>query len=374
MSNGLGNTGVYSLAVNGSFIFAGTDTHGVYYTTNNGINWMPTSLNNQTVLALMARGSYLLAGVLNVGVYVTTNNGLNWNHANLNDRSVNAFAVIGSYIYAGTSVGTFSYGVYKSSNNGLNWSPTLLNNRVVYSLATDPNYNINNIFAGTYGFGVYSIIVNNNIVLAGTEMGVYKSTNTGINWIQTNLNNTYAYSLVLNDNNVFTGTVHPNSFSVSTDIGNSWTQRNEGLNSSISVNALILKNNILYAGATGSSGNGVYTRSLSELIGISPISSEVPNSYSLYQNYPNPFNPVTKIKFSLPSPSKGGVMSVKLVVYDVLGQEIANLIPPLRGGQEGLAPGTYEVKWDGTNYPSGVYFYKLITSDFIQTRKMVLIK
>jgi hypothetical protein len=102
----------------------------------------------------------------------------------------------------------------------------------------------------------------------------------------------------------------------------------------------------------------------------------------LYQNYPNPFNPLTKIKFSLPSPSKGGVLKVKLIIYDVLGKEVANLIPPLRGGQEGLSPGTYSVDWDGTNYPSGVYFYKLIVVDpstgsgqgYSETKKMVLLK
>jgi hypothetical protein len=384
MSNGLGNTGVYSLAANGSYIFAGTNMHGVYYTTNNGITWNSTPLNSQTVLALQVHGIYLLAGVLNNGVYVSANNGLSWTQANLSDRSVNAFAVIGSNIYAGTSAGTFSYGVYKSTNNGLNWGTTLLNNRVVYSLATDPNYNINNIFAGTYSFGVYlstnnsntwtqtslnnrivySITVSNNYVFAGTETGVYKSTNIGANWTQTNLNNVYAYSLVLNNNNIFAGTHSPNSFSVSTNLGISWTQRNEGLSSNLSVNALILKNNILYAGITGgTSGNGVYVRSLGELIGINLISSEVPNSFSLSQNYPNPFNPNTNINFQI---AKKGL--AKLIIYDILGREVTELV------NEQLYPGIYRVEWDGTNFPSAVYFYKLVADGYSETKKMVLIK
>jgi hypothetical protein len=384
MSNGLGNTGVFSLAANGSYIFAGTSLHGVYYTINNGVNWIPTPLNNQTVLALQVHGSYLLAGVLNNGVYVSANNGLNWTQANLSDRSVNAFAVSGSNIYAGTSAGSFSYGVYKSTNNGLNWGTTLLNNRVVYSLATDPNYNINNIFAGTYGFGiylstnssntwtqtslnnhtVYSIIVSNNNVFAGTETGVYKSTNTGANWTLTNLNNVNAYSLVLNDNNIFAGTHSPNSFSVSTDLGISWTQRNEGLSSNLSVNALLLKNNVLYAGITGgTSGNGVYARSLGELIGINLISSEVPNSFSLSQNYPNPFNPNTNIDFQI---AKKGL--AKLIIYNILGREVTVLV------NEQLYPGIYRVEWVGSNYPSGIYFYKLITEGYTETRKMILLK
>jgi hypothetical protein len=136
----------------------------------------------------------------------------------------------------------------------------------------------------------------------------------------------------------------------------------------------------------------IYKKFQITISGVQNISSGIPESFNLHQNYPNPFNPVTKIKFSLPltSPAVGGISSggahiVQLVVYDVLGREVANLIPPLwsttpqsrrlvEGGQEGLKPGTYEVQWDGSNYPSGVYFYTLQTNEFTATRKMVLLK
>ena len=74
------------------------------------------------------------------------------------------------------------------------------------------------------------------------------------------------------------------------------------------------------------------------IVGNLKQSSSIPNSYSLSQNYPNPFNPSTKIKFSLPNPSKGGAMDVKLIIYDVLGREIASRNPPLRGGLESFYP------------------------------------
>jgi hypothetical protein len=109
---------------------------------------------------------------------------------------------------------------------------------------------------------------------------------------------------------------------------------------------------------------------------IEPIgakgNSSVITDFVLYQNYPNPFNPVTKIKFSLPFPSKGGITDVQLVIYDVLGRKVTSLIPPLRGGQEEL--GIYEVEWDASNYPSGVYFYRLESYNFSDTKKMVLVK
>ncbi|MGA2668492.1 MAG: SBBP repeat-containing protein [Ignavibacteria bacterium] len=125
----------------------------------------------------------------------------------------------------------------------------------------------------------------------------------------------------------------------------------------------------------GSWGSGTYidyaTIKYSQNIGIKRISSEVPDRYALYQNYPNPFNPSTKIKFDIPDfPLMKGArgMSVRLTIFDLLGREIATLV------NEQLKPGSYEVEWDGSNYPSGVYFYKLITGEFTKTMKMVLIK
>jgi hypothetical protein len=104
-------------------------------------------------------------------------------------------------------------------------------------------------------------------------------------------------------------------------------------------------------------------------MGVQNIGNEIPNDFKLYQNYPNPFNPLTKIKFGIPLDSRlRGNDIVSLRVYDVLGREVATLV------NEQIKPGTYEVEFDGTNYPSGVYFYNLITDAFTETRKMVLLK
>jgi len=126
--------------------------------------------------------------------------------------------------------------------------------------------------------------------------------------------------------------------------------------------------------------NGVLYGDTTFPLGINKISSEVPKSFSLSQNYPNPFNPSTKIKFSiapplgLPSPSRvfdlpgGEAEGVRLTIYDAIGREIATLL------NEKLNPGTYEVEWDASNFSSGVYFYKLEAGDYIETKKMVLMK
>lgn len=98
-------------------------------------------------------------------------------------------------------------------------------------------------------------------------------------------------------------------------------------------------------------------------IGIKSISSTIPDSYELYQNFPNPFNPDTKIKFDLPEQS-----FVKIKIYDIIGREITTLI------KQKLDAGSYEINWDAANYPSGIYFYRIETRNFINTKKMVLIK
>jgi hypothetical protein len=98
-------------------------------------------------------------------------------------------------------------------------------------------------------------------------------------------------------------------------------------------------------------------------IGIKPISSEIPESFKLYQNYPNPFNPVTNIKFQIAKSS-----NVKLIVFDISGKEATTLV------NEYLQPGTYEADWDAEKYASGVYFYRFITDNFSDTRKMILVK
>jgi Secretion system C-terminal sorting domain len=89
----------------------------------------------------------------------------------------------------------------------------------------------------------------------------------------------------------------------------------------------------------------------------------VPAAYALYQNYPNPFNPVTGVRFQVP-----GTSDVKLVVYDILGKEVAVLVNERKGA------GQYEVRFDGAGLASGVYLYRLVAGKYVETRRMLLVK
>lgn len=91
--------------------------------------------------------------------------------------------------------------------------------------------------------------------------------------------------------------------------------------------------------------------------------SEMPSGYFLGNNYPNPFNPSTTIKFGISARS-----FVNLNIYNSLGLEVGNLV------KQSLNPGTYEIKWNALNLASGIYYYKLETENFTETRKMILTK
>jgi hypothetical protein len=112
----------------------------------------------------------------------------------------------------------------------------------------------------------------------------------------------------------------------------------------------------------------IATIKYSETIGIEPISNEVPNEFRLIGNYPNPFNPVTKIKFNVPAKGRSEKAKIVLKVFDLSGKEVALLY----NGE--ITAGSYEIEFDGSDLASGVYFCRLISYGFSQTRKMVMIK
>ncbi|MBE2217127.1 MAG: T9SS type A sorting domain-containing protein [Ignavibacteria bacterium] len=330
----LGALQVNSVIENNNILYAGTEFNGIYKSTNDGYNWIQV-LNRPTIRALASDGLYIYAGTSDSGIYKSSNSGISWSLSSLNNRSIHSIFINGNYIYAGCDVS----GIYFSTNSGVNWTQTSLNNTDVRTICANGSY----IFAGTYGEGIFI------------------SSNNGSSWSQSQLGSEFILTLVSRENNIFAGST---TFGVyaSNNNGNTWIMRNEGLPYAI-VAKLFIANNFLFAGRYN---GGVYRRELNQLIGINPISSEIPESFSLFQNYPNPFNPSTKIKFAIPFiPSAAQTF---LSVFDIFGRQVTALI------SQQLTPGTYEVEWDASNQPSGLYLYKLTTGDFSETKKMILVK
>ncbi len=117
------------------------------------------------------------------------------------------------------------------------------------------------------------------------------------------------------------------------------------------------------AGTNGTNLRPNICMTINLLVGNNSSQLELPKSFALSQNYPNPFNPTTSIKYSVPKQTL-----VKLVVYDLLGREVAVLVNTMK------QPGSYEANFDASNLASGAYFYRIEAGDFTDVKKMVLIK
>jgi N-acetylneuraminic acid mutarotase len=128
----------------------------------------------------------------------------------------------------------------------------------------------------------------------------------------------------------------------------------------------VLNNKVYIIGGTSTlhpftSMNTVYE--LDIVSSIERSNSRIPKAFALYQNYPNPFNPTTTIEFSLPYSSM-----VTLKIYNILGEEVSTLV------SEVLFTGKYEYRWNTSNLQSGVYLYRLEAEDFVDIKKMILMK
>jgi photosystem II stability/assembly factor-like uncharacterized protein len=357
-------------------------------TTNGGKNWftygnLPSNVYYLMGMRFINLNTGFVTASLNYSageknaILKTTNGGLNWSTLYAIDTSDihNLFTLDGNTIFA---AGWKRFGgnppdgiILKSSNGGNSWSIQIFPGDAMFNDVNFPNSTTG--FAVTYDTSLISLI--------------YKTTNSGLNWTKLSFQN---------QNSVYYGIEFVNGsgkgmaignggpffshllISRTTNYGGNWT--NHTIPDSIHVlngSSIIDANNWFICGGSFSSGIIYKTTTGGEPIGIEPISSEVPAQFSLFQNYPNPFNPTTKIKFDIPTPlsppfGKGGRTQsggfVKISIYDILGREVAVLV------NEQLRAGTYEVDFDGANYPSGVYFYKLTAQDYSETKRMVLIK
>jgi len=117
----------------------------------------------------------------------------------------------------------------------------------------------------------------------------------------------------------------------------------------------------LYAGTLS---RGAWERSLTDYVTSVELSSDKAlNNFQLAQNYPNPFNPATTIQYSIPQRS-----NVVIKVYDILGNEAANLVNEEKG------EGVYSITFNAVGLANGIYFYTLRAGSYVQTKKMLLVK
>jgi len=250
--------------------------------------------------------------------------------------------------------------IFKTTDGGNNW----INQSIYTSSAWDGGI-INSVYFVNESIGW---VVGLLAVQATISSRIYKTTDGGSNWTEQD-HPTYPFLnlssvFFIDENTGWTVSRNPpyEPFYIirTTNGGADWIEQRQELMISLTDVFFVDENN---GWAVGDSGKILHTTNG----GVSSVEentiSGIPTDYSLSQNFPNPFNPSTKISWQVPV---GSWQTLK--VYDVLGNEVATLV------DEYIPAGSFEVEWNASNYPSGVYFYQLKTENYIENKKMILIK
>ncbi|OGU76519.1 MAG: hypothetical protein A2V93_02535 [Ignavibacteria bacterium RBG_16_34_14] len=353
------NTIIYSIVVDSNdYIFASTSTRtpgpfGFYVgklicSADDGLSWITLDSDLEgSILNTLSINSVntFFGGGGNGAIYRSTENGITWVQVHNGDIGDNITALAfdsNDNILAGSFSGDSSGQIYHSTDIGNTWFALTHVGRSIYSLTVNQG---DTIFVGTYD-------------APSNDGGIYRSINNGLNWSQVGLHGMSISSILIYDFRIFAATYEDGIY-YSTNGGEDWTSINSGLDNGMIRVINISPIGFLFAGTIG---GGIY-RSVEPVTSIKDFGKEIPTRFSLQQNYPNPFNPSTKIDFSLPLSAK-----VKIKVYDILGNEIETLIDEYRQS------GYYEVEFDGNELPSGIYFYRLISSKYTETKKMILLR
>jgi len=378
----------------GDVLFAGTNNSGIYSTTDNGDSWqrrdngvITASCNAINTQAF--RNNAYLAGT-DIGFCVSSDAGNTWFYpttdiTGITDSHINSVCYGTSSssgdIYVGTNSGIFYLKDKTSSftpmNSGLP-SNSKINALAVVQLQSE--YFLCGTNNGVYLFSTQSskwssttITTTVNSILGGagnanvaTNKGLYMSNNPGSFW---NAPHTDASMKDLNflsmcftgapgKSFIWVGTGTLGKIYKSTNSGGGWFDVSTGL-SVTQVKCLASMGDYLIAGTE----NGIWRRAMTQLTTVEDKNNSIPIAYSLAQNYPDPFNPTTTINFSVPKTSL-----VNLKVYDLLGREVTTLV------NENKSIGNYSVRFNAGKLVSGVYFYRMQAGDFVQTKKLILLK
>jgi len=335
-------------------------TSGIFKTTNSGLNWFSVlsglQINEIEIITL----DIIYAGGFS-GVYKSTNQGLNWNNTTTG-YSGQTWGLHFIDENTGYAMGSAA-STRKTTNGGLNWFGGLP------WFPGEYTFNECHFFNSGTGFVLYSsVIPPPNSSQTG---GIYKANSMNSFVLVWSAANRSLGGLTFTGTDTayavgggLSGTAYVAIILQSIDGGDTWSaQQTNFINQSM--NDLCFLDS-KFGFAVGRAGTIIKTQT-GGVNSVNLVNENIPESFSLSQNYPNPFNPSTKILFSIPFvETTQRVVSLK--VYDALGREVTTLV------NQQLSPGTYQVEWNASNYTSGLYFYKLTSGDFAETKKMILIK
>jgi photosystem II stability/assembly factor-like uncharacterized protein len=307
----------------------------LYRSFDNGLTWVSNYLGVNMYKLFLSKNNKLFLANIDVKLYSSTDFGSTWvlinsNFPSLQDYAIDSFGNI--YIVN-------SYGIYKSEDEGVSWN----------------QININ------FGLGESVIdIDDNDKIYVGSETGIHFSSDNGSTWYECNtgLQNTYTTSIAINNDNVVYASFINEGVYYYDSINNRWNSVDDNPYYKFVSVLLFDDEGYLYAGTQSHS----VIKSRETTVTIDE-DLNLQLDYLLSQNYPNPFNPTTTIKFEI---AERGFVTIR--VYDVLGSEVATLV------NEEKPSGKYEVEFVGTGLTSGIYFYQIKAGNFVQTKKMILLK
>lgn len=398
----------------------GGGSNATYKTTNGGTNWILLNTGTSNLFwSIWAKDANTVFAGANgevnnqdtVKLYRTTNGGNNWSVIESGYAEIATF----TGITFSKSIPTFGIGVsgapdvdfyiYKTRDGGNTWTKTQVTGFSGYNCALGSLCVIDSLFYAHGTFGVSPAIIittdggvtwnrrdlglpftgfsTNGIAfkddkltgLAGNTLPIIsRTTNGGLNWVNIDVGNGVTSNncqmrWIEGTNTCYVTATGATNGGIlkSTNGGLNWTQMTTSGLGIYKIDTKRIGSNV-YGYAISSEGGffgGTQVLKITDaVVGINQISELVPDGFSLSQNYPNPFNPTTKINYELRITNY-----VSLKVYDVLGNEVFVLV------NEKQNAGSYEVDFDGSNFSSGVYFYKLsVDGNTIDTKQMVLLK
>jgi photosystem II stability/assembly factor-like uncharacterized protein len=417
-NNGLHNKNIFRVKMSPSnLLFACSETEGgIYRSTNFGENWEISGVTagsiingfiddtgniftatrssvqkfepstekwqilfSEGMLDIVFKPPTILFACNSSSVYISKDFGITWDMTN-SPGSLTLY-LIDMALYSDETllIGTNDY-IRRSTDDGNSWT-TIENGLPSYWIDNVASNEEGNIFASASiylcradtidsqfviikdsvsiptGNGI--ALGSNGLILFTSDIGIFRSTDYGDNWVK--LSDQNARSIYLyKDKYVVAGLTSGQGIMFSPDKGDTWITVNEGL----PYDEYIRWNQIDSEGYlyTAVNGFGLF-KSNSIVTNVNESIVEEAKNYVLRNNYPNPFNPITIISYSIP---KAGYVALK--IFDIIGREVATLV------NEEKSVGEYEVEWDATGLPSGIYFYRLLAGSFVETKKMVLMK